>query len=106
MIKNYKAAFIIPSGAAKELTDIGWVFDTDCFVTESIVSKLLFLFPFLKVDQREKSIYRSEELIIDVLTENGNIEQIYIRDYSPNKRFISQLSSEVDDFDGGELFIP
>jgi len=105
VINNYKAAFIIPSGAAKELTDIGWIFDSDFFVRKSIVSKLLFLFLFLKVDQSEKSIYRSEELIIDVMYEEGNIEQIYILDYSANKKYISQLSREVDDFDGADLFI-
>ena len=97
---------MIPVNAKKKLTDIGWIFESQSRVPIEIKSKLLSMYPNLLKDDDEEETYRAKELIIDVLNDGCGIEQIYVRDYTADKKNISLIAEFLDADLCIEFFIP
>ena len=64
------------------------------------------MYPNLLKDDDKEETYRTKELIIDVLNDDSGIEQIYVRDYTADKKNISLTSKSLDADLSIEFFIP
>lgn len=103
--KKYKSLFIIPISATKELTDIGWEFDSKKHMNNDVVQKLNNEFEMAL--SHDSDSYSGEGFKVDVFyMSEGEIESIFIRDYSDEFYMSELLLSLYKGSDEVEIFIP
>ena len=103
--KKYKSVFIIPISASKELTDIGWEFDSKKHMTNDVVQKLNNKLEMAL--SHDSDSYSGEDFKIDVFyMSEGEIESIFIRDYSDGLYMSELLLALYKGSDEVEIFIP
>jgi hypothetical protein len=103
---KYKAMFIIPKGAIKKLTDIGWIFESKKYYDKKILDALLPSLGLMNVTDMDS--FNNEEVNIDIFyIDDNNIESIYIRDFTTDKTQITKVMDFLlsEDYDV-EVFIP
>ena len=104
--RKYKAAFLLPANSKKILTENGWEFETNKALNDDVLKSTLMAFGQLEKGSVDVNTYRKEDLIIDILVDEKEIEQIYIRDYSIDNHNIDLLKSIYSSHKDVEVFIP
>lgn len=104
--KRYSAAFVLPAENKKHLGDYGWEFSSTEFVEEHTLNTIFDSYSQFAEGTFDQDTYRSGELIIDAIRENGKIEHIYVRDYSIDKKNIETLSCALKHDFKVEFFVP
>jgi|GEM_PF-5724267 len=105
---RYKSVFILPKYTTKELTDYGWEFLSEYSVDETVTDEILKLISTLEASAKESDTYKNSELIVNVcrIENTDKIEQIYIRDYSLNRKYIQLIEENFTLNTNIEVFVP
>ena len=102
----YKSAFIIPFGAKRVLTDCGWDFSSDRFLSErfslQISKNLPFTEEFLNIQR-----YENSNMTVDVFRDDeaGKIELIDLRFYGLEPQ-LPEFLHQTDLMTNAEFFVP
>jgi len=108
MKEKYQAAFIIPIGTQKFLSEDGWEFESPIRLSEEIkdyfvqLLRLEFVENYLDID-----VYTNESIKMSVINdEQGCIESISFQLYGESLNNLSDVCANDNMFFQAELFIP
>jgi hypothetical protein len=107
---QYKAAFILPLGTARQLGECGWEFDSRVSLSKKEVTK--FLTDKLKLEFSHQDfgidyyISESIEASIDYGNSGLSAEHVYVQVYNDQLQFLKEAFDSVAFNDQLELFIP
>lgn len=99
------AVFLLPKGAGKELTNIGWEFDSTISLPADFVANLMNTLclsidrSFLGID-----VYRNEKMQANVeKSDSGMVEFVY---FQCQKASLEELTDALDAVQNAEVFVP
>lgn len=105
---QYVSAFIIPIGAKKNLTDVGWIFESENFVPGFVLD---YLVGNLKLYVSEcylgiKKLIHDDIQANVIVNDKDQIESVYIQFHENRLNFIVSEFNKTNLNAYTELFIP